>query len=197
MLRRIGAAAAATTVLAPGTSAAQVGQLPAAHESAAAYERDDAAVRSAMTSHAESVVETLAAEGVDVTPTPQAATDIEVFPDEVEGTPTAHLVLRYERDAETVRPHVKPDAGEAYGVLDRADGKYRVTSDDVTEAADCSTSSSCSDECCRYLAPTPDCDPNSDAKYYITEECCLFADGSYSCDTLSKECRDSCGECCG
>lgn len=197
MLRRIGAAAAATTVIAPGTTAGEVGQLPAAHESAAAYERDEAAVRSAVSSHAESVVETLAAEGVDVTPTPQAATAVDVFPDDVEGTPTAHLVLRYERGEETVRLHVKPDAGEAYGVLDDADGKYRVTSDDVTEAADCSTSSSCSDDCCQYLAPTADCDPNSLAKYYVTEECCLFADGSYSCDTLSKECRQSCGGCCG
>lgn len=156
----------------------------------------DAAVRQALTEFGTPVREQLEAEDISVPVEPAELDDVRTFPDRHEGVPTAHIVGVYEDGPKQVRVHVLPQADYSFAVEEAPSGNRRFEADGTgpSPMKDCSYNSGCTDDPCNCLASTPDCPENCDY-YWEKEQCCLLADGSYSCETVEYYCESDCRNC--
>jgi hypothetical protein len=195
VLKRL--AAGATLLGASGLGSAReqpdVERSPEMKEAAAKFDSDPA-IQRALESHAEPVRGTLAEAGVSVPLDIGAFDDVRSFPDRDDGTPTAHIVAGREAETGRVEIHVLPQADRTFAIRRGESTTRYFDADGTMEALGCDTTTYCGG-CCAMAVPTPRCEPNCKKGYEVTQECCTFPDGTYTCETLSSICTSSCGYC--
>ncbi|WP_128476676.1 hypothetical protein [Halorussus pelagicus] len=151
----------------------------------------DDAIQQALAGYGESIKAQLEAEGISTDLDAADFDEVRSFPDEEDGVATAHIVAEREDADREIEVHVLPQADRSFAVEKTDSGNRHFEDGDVQPMIDCSTNTYC-DGYCQCMAPTPDCSKNCHAGFEIEERCCLYADGSYDCETLNQDCTDSC-----
>lgn len=148
------------------------------------------AVERALLDRGAPVQATLEREGISLNLAYEEFDEVRTFPDERDGTPTAHIVAEREDDARKVELHVLPQADEAFAFEVTDSGLRRFDSNNVQPAEFCETSTYCDGYCqCSVTMP---CGNDCEAGYEVEERCCKYSDGSTSCETLSESCTSNC-----
>lgn len=150
----------------------------------------DGAVERLLLDKGAPVRETFESEGISLDLAYEEFDEMRTFPDERDGTPTAHIVAEREDDARTVEFHVLPQVNEAFAFEKTDSGLRRFESDDVRPAEFCETDTYCDGYCNPYA--TKPCGHQYADGIKVKERCCKYSDGSTSCEKVSEECTDDC-----